>query len=661
MKILLVSVPIEFPLAAYCLAAHTASSLRDCVVELIQLDWSRLSSEMRKNAEIWRYVEQVQHSRPDIVGFSVYMWNHTVVRELIAITGRVFPRLKILVGGPELATPEAAESWFGDALVSAAVRGEGERTLVEVVERMAQGDGVEEVQGTSWWDGSKVVHEPDRRLEGDFLPYASPYLEGWIPPNLFYREGSEMGPHMHRRAPLETYRGCYMSCSYCQWGIARKRIPFPETRVKRELSWLLSNRVQSILIFDSMFGCTKRSAKSLLEHVISEKRRIGVQTRLILYHNQDFFDPELFDLYREAGALVEIDLQSTNPEVLNRLGRSRWTTESFERHLAALGEQTTGIGDLMIGIPGDSLKTFEESVDYMLRHGLRVNLFHASVLPGTGWSRTIEEDGTVSSPIPPRAVFCNSTFPLNEMIAARILGHGIEFFNDHPWTARYLWRTSFDRPVDLCRAFGDAVYERLGIMYEESQLYGETLFGKEETVAAIVRDLCGDSAHADLIVDLFTLEAALHRMSNQYLRERFEKPFRLKPFEGWNPSDSDWLKQRPRFRGEFCEQFILRYRVDELVDRVRDGDPLLPLDKVRKEPIVALVFNDGNPWFVMVDGSITYRLLQRFNGFFTVEECLDNMDPEWRTLDDLSPLWRMLSHLASTGLIGPRESGQNSI
>ncbi len=163
MRILLVSVSIEFPLSVYCLAAHAAAtSESEYLIDLLHLDRARLSSYGRKNAEIWRYVAEVDDRRPDLVGFSVYLWNHLVVRELVEITARVWPRVGITVGGPELATPEAAEPWVSGGAVLAAVRGEGERTFVEVVERVAQGGGVRGVLGASWWDGAKVIHESDR-------------------------------------------------------------------------------------------------------------------------------------------------------------------------------------------------------------------------------------------------------------------------------------------------------------------------------------------------------------------------------------------------------------------------------------------------------------------------------------------------------------------
>ena len=99
MKVLLVSVSIEFPLANYCLAAQllTSSKLRGCSVELLHLDWKRLSSYERKNAEIWKYLAKIEQLRPDVIGFSVYLWNHLAIREIAAITRLLFPSIRIVI------------------------------------------------------------------------------------------------------------------------------------------------------------------------------------------------------------------------------------------------------------------------------------------------------------------------------------------------------------------------------------------------------------------------------------------------------------------------------------------------------------------------------------------------------------------------------------
>lgn len=395
-----------------------------------------------------------------------------------------------------------------------------------------------------------------------------------------------------------------------------------------------------------MFGFKKNGAIELLEYIVQEKRRLGANTRFELYHNQDFFDKRLLDLYREAGVSVEVDLQSTNGKVLNRLGRGRWQTDSFDRHLTAMREQrvpTSGAADLIIGIPGDSLESFEESIDFLLRRQMRVNLYQASILPDTGWSRSVNADGTAFSPIPPRAILKNGTFSLRDMISARLIGHGTDLFNSFPRTATILWQRWYKRPVDLCRAVGELVFKNHGLMYGESHQYDWVMGAYLESLADLIRVLCPDAQKAEILVELLKFEGALASARWGPGKDQ------LVPAANWNVAGAEWLTERPEFRRGQVNRIGFNYRIHQLV-LSWDAHPDLDLDAVTKHPNAVLFFNDGQPQYFAIDLAFTDRLLQRFNGYFSVDECLDNLGLRW---DDMSPLWNVLSMLAVSGVLAP--------
>jgi radical SAM superfamily enzyme YgiQ (UPF0313 family) len=659
-KIFLVSVPLEFPLANYCLAAQLAATpaTADCEIEIVNLDVSRLNEYTRKNSEIWRFVALLEAARPDVVAFSVYLWSHLSIQELIAVTALLYPDTAIVVGGPELATTEACEPFLSGGRVTAAVRGEGELTMVQIVERLRAGESLAGVAGCSWRNGSEVMHEPARPPVRDLSQLASPYLTGWVPDDLFDRL-SPYSKGTFPRAFVETYRGCYMQCSYCQWGNGTKlRFEFPQDRVRAELSWLLSRNVRRLWIVDAMFGYKKQVAKNLLRHIRDEKRRHGAQTSIVCYHNQDFYDAELFDLYREADVSVEVDLQSTDKEVLTRVGRAKWYIESFDRHLTAFAEQrvpTTGAADLIIGLPGDRLSSFSESVDFLLRRGMNVNLYQTSMIPDTPMIRSAADDGIVHSAIAPRAVYRNATFPVHEMVAARLIGHGVDFFRRYPRTARLLWTQGFARPVDLCQRVGELVWQRQGLMYGESHTNDAVLAGEQDLVAGFLDELCPLPWLAPVVRDLFRLEAAAAKLAMPPL---YAPPYPvLTGAPGGLEGADDWVAAKPRFRQEAVEQVRLEHRIDKILRAWTRPDDVPPEElwrDVEREPVVALVYLSapGVSSFRAVDEAVTHPLLLRFSGYFSIAECLDNFARGWRN-HDLSPLREKISNLAREGIVDP--------
>lgn len=650
MKILLASLSLEFPLAAYCLAATLRANpaLRGCDVELFDIDWPRMSSYESKNAEIWRFLARLEQVRPVVLGLSVYLWNHIAFRELAAIVRRVFPDMCIVVGGPEVATTDAAETWLTTGAADIVIRGEGERALESVILRMLDGTPVVSLPGTSALADQSVVHGPVATAARSLESLRSPFLDGLIPDGLFRTNGRQDSVASYARALIETYRGCYMECAYCQWGNGDKsRFAFPMDRVKREISWLLSRNVEAVFIVDAMFGFKKAAAKEILQFIVAEKQRLAATTAFNLYHNQDFYDPELFDLYREAGVHIEIDLQSTNNAVLDKLGRGRWTTDVFERHLTAVqthGVPTTGAADLIIGVPGDDLASFEASVDYLLRKRLRINLYQASILPDTAWGRSAAAEGVASSPLPPRAILKTTSFPLADMLSARLIGHGTDFFNSFPRTAEILWNGWFARPVDLCREIGKQVFGNHGLMYGESHQYAPSMEAWLDVLPGLIRELCPDAHKAEILVELMRFEGALAAARWS------QRASRVMPVADWSPKGEEWRAAQPLFLSDRVQRVAVRWPVGALASSWDDPADVDLLDRMSPMPHLELVFRDDQPRHVAIDLGVTDRLLQRFNGHFSVGEALANIGVD---LLDMRPLWDLMSLLARMGVIVP--------
>lgn len=656
MKILLVSIGTEFPLANYCLGAQilATSDLNNCQVEIINLDWGKLSSFDRKNSEIWNFLGLVDKHKPQIIGFSTYIWNHLIVKELVEITIKLFSSIYIVIGGPEVQTREYSESWIRNKTNTVVVRGEGETTFVATIRRIIAKESFLGVKGLSWFHQGEIIHELDSDPQRDLSLFASPFLTGLIPDNAFESVEYPYGKSLYSRALIQSYRGCYMACSYCQWGDGTKRrYAFSLDRTKKELSWLLSKKVNSIFIIDAMFGFKKADAEALLSHIISENKKHNSNPKISLYHNQDFYDPQLMELYREANAYVEVDLQSTNYEVLTKTGRQKWYISSFDKHREAFNfhrVNTTGSADLIIGLPGDNLTSFEESVDFMLRRGLRINLFQGLILPGTGWEQTANETSTIYSPIPPRAVYENETFPLSDVISARSIGHGVDFFNRFPKTAHYLWRQKFDGPVDLCKFIANLMIEKHGAVYEEDHWQESALDPKEANLIAIIGDLIQDEVELNFIHQLITFEVNYSKIAIERFGGRVTKRIA--------PSDSslkihprDWMNLTPRFLSDRCDTLKLASRIDKYIEEWDKIGKIPSSHNIPSEGVTVFFYYNEHPRYLSVIDDELVKLLFRMNGYFTIKDCLSNIQFDFGNTDRLEEVLDGLEMFIKNGLV----------
>ena len=125
MKFLLVAINAKYihsnP-AIYSLRAYAGPRLQ----EHIQL------AEYTINNQMQDILGDIYRQKPDVIGFSCYIWNWNLVRELLAELPKILPDTQIWLGGPEVSydAPMILEKY---PQVSGIMIGEGEATFKELL------------------------------------------------------------------------------------------------------------------------------------------------------------------------------------------------------------------------------------------------------------------------------------------------------------------------------------------------------------------------------------------------------------------------------------------------------------------------------------------------------------------------------------------------
>jgi anaerobic magnesium-protoporphyrin IX monomethyl ester cyclase len=159
----------------------------------------------------------------DLIGFSVMFSGDWLVHKRVArAVHEAFPAVPIIIGG-EHASAEAAYILRHEPHVRACVRGEGEETVLELLEAMACGRDWREVAGLCVRDpdtGAPVATPSRKRKRAlDELPWPA-----WdeIPLEAYFAKGGGFGSIRGRTMPLLASRGCPYACTFCSnpdmWG-----------------------------------------------------------------------------------------------------------------------------------------------------------------------------------------------------------------------------------------------------------------------------------------------------------------------------------------------------------------------------------------------------------------------------------------------------------
>ena len=174
----------------------------DCNAQL--LDWNDLE-------------RRIESSRPDIVASSSLATCNTYVSVRTLETAKRVDQNILTVTGGQHFTANAQESLERYPEIDIIVRGEGERTLTDVVLNAQRRSAFPSIKGISFRHEGKIIHNKPRPLIEDLecLPYPGYHLvKGHVDKYHFAAMAGRDAPYVL----IEGSRGCDHECTFCtQW------------------------------------------------------------------------------------------------------------------------------------------------------------------------------------------------------------------------------------------------------------------------------------------------------------------------------------------------------------------------------------------------------------------------------------------------------------
>lgn len=329
---------------------------------------------------------------PAIVLSSNYLWSKAANLEMIRQAQEINPGIVVVHGGPS--TPkyrDECEQFLRNLHgVHIAVHGEGEITFAELLDRVlsALDDGVDprsrldDLAGVRYLDpdSGDLIVNADRVRHPDLEDFPSPLASGEldeVPPDVL--EVSAL--------PIETNRGCPYGCTFCDWGQAtmtRVR-KFPMERVAADFEWLANRGVRMWVIADANFGMLPRD-RDVAEAMIATHRRTGLPDWIAVAPPKNTMRRfvELIDRLLDAGISMKtaLALQTRDEVTLAAIDRSNIGTSAYD--LLAVELRRRGLPltcDLMVGLPGATVQTLADDLQWCVDQNARAFLFPTFVLP----------------------------------------------------------------------------------------------------------------------------------------------------------------------------------------------------------------------------------------------------------------------------------------
>lgn len=492
-------------------------------------------AEYTINHQMEQILQDIYKRKPDVIGFSCYIWNISYVKVILADIKKVLPDVKIWAGGPEV-------SYHGEAFlkeepaVDLVMMGEGEITFAHFLKALLEGEDLKQVPGLMVRNADGTFTDTGFRQVMDMSQIPFPYA---------FMDMKELE---HRIIYYESSRGCPFSCAYCLSSIDKKLRFRSLDLVLPELEWFLQAKVPQVKFVDRTFNCKKSHAMAIWQYIRDHDNGV---TNFHFEIAADLLDKDELDLLstmRPGLVQLEIGVQSTNEKTLEAIRRKtdieeiREITETINswhnihQHL-----------DLIAGLPWEDLESFKKSFnDVYEMEPEQLQLGFLKVLKGSYMEELIPDCDLLYSAAPPYEVLCTKWLSYGDVLELKDIEEMTEVhYNSRQFTCTLKeLEKEFDTPYEM--------FSFMAGYYNKNHLFGisHSRIARYEILWKIIQEKVGEEKlekYRDLLMtDLYLRENVKSRptfardlsSSKDFVREFFQKeektPEHLSGYEGYD-------------------------------------------------------------------------------------------------------------------------------
>lgn len=398
------------------------------------------------NTEQNKVLENIFNEEPDVIAFSVYIWNVNYILELCKKIKKEKPEILICLGGPEVSF--VPEKFLQYDFIDFVQCGEGEKPMTELFNALDKSLPIPEDMGVCYKEcGEIILSEP--YFEADLDSLESPYTDEYLK--------NVSG----RLAYFEASRGCPFSCAFCLSGGCAGVRNFNMDYVKKSLLALWNSGTTTIKFVDRTFNADRRRADEIISFIIKNSPNMPK----VCFHFEiaaDILSDSTLDLLKDAPCglfQIEAGLQSFNQQTLMAVTRKNNVEKICEKVKKILEFKNihTHI-DLIAGLPYEDFESFKDSFNKaydlgadMLQLGF-LKLLHGSKLREKSAEYNIEFDP--KAPYTVKSTKWLDESELEKLYAVEDANEKINNSGRFKKSLEYVLKMNDETPFELFLGFG---------------------------------------------------------------------------------------------------------------------------------------------------------------------------------------------------------------
>ncbi|WP_018886488.1 B12-binding domain-containing radical SAM protein [Paenibacillus massiliensis] len=425
---------------------HTCLAIR-CLKAYSDKDFDIELAEYTIKDPVMNIVSDLFQRKPDVIGFSCYIWNIEETIKVIDIVKKVMPEVRIVLGGPEVSYD--TEDWMKRLRnVDFIVMGEGEESFHQLLQEIEGKGKYHFVYGLAYRKGEEIILMPGR-------PKAD--LNDLPSPHRFVEDIPELA---NRIVYFETSRGCPFSCQFCLSSIEVGVRYYDIERTKADIIYLIDQGAKLIKFVDRTFNIKRDYALEMFQFLIENHRGCVFQFEI----TADIMRPEVLDYLAEHAPpgifRFEIGVQSTN-DPTNELVKRRQNFAKLTRTVTKVknSHKIDQHLDLIAGLPQEDYNTFRKTFnDVFALEPEELQLGFLKMLRGTGLRLDAEKYNYTYMDVAPYEMLSNDVLSFEDIVRLKRLEDVLEkYWNAHRMdrTLKFLMEQEFPSAFDFFQEFGD--------------------------------------------------------------------------------------------------------------------------------------------------------------------------------------------------------------
>jgi anaerobic magnesium-protoporphyrin IX monomethyl ester cyclase len=354
---------------------YLATVLKERGVEVSVLD------QPAKGFTIEETVKWIEKEAPDILGFSTFASSGRTAALISNEVKKKNPNI-IIVFGNYYATFNSERVLRKYPSVDIIVRGEGENTVIDLVNCLKNKGKLKDVLGITFRNNNSIISTLDRPLIGDLncLPFPDRKLI-----DMEYHSviaGANVAPK--KFTSIVSSRGCFYRCRFCscrQFARGRWR-PRSIKNTMEELHFLASEGYKQFIFVDDSFTLNQKRVIKLSKRMRKEK----IDMEWICEGRVDNCSFEMLrEIARVGCKLIYFGIESANQRILDYYNKQ--TTPQQSRTAVKTGRKAgidVIIGSFIVGGPDETRDEIQNTIEFAERIPIDLPQFSIlGVYPGT--------------------------------------------------------------------------------------------------------------------------------------------------------------------------------------------------------------------------------------------------------------------------------------